>query len=222
VGENATLLERTDGLTFTGPGGVAWSQLRCGLSGAFQRTNTAVALTVLALARARWPCSPGAVRAGLAGVRWPGRLAVLGEAPLVVADGAHNPAGIEALVRELPALVGERPLTLVFAVMADKAWRAMLERLVPCARRAVVTRVGRRGLDTATLAAGLAGRLPAEVVVDPRSAICRAVELAGREGAVVVTGSLFLVGEAYAALASGGPLFEPFQGWGDGGTQTAP
>jgi dihydrofolate synthase/folylpolyglutamate synthase len=213
-----TLAPAPGGLRFTSGDGVRWEGLHLGLRGDFQHGNAAVALALLATIRDRFPCPVEAVRAGLGSVDWPGRLAVLREAPLVVADGAHNPAGVAALARELPALVGDRPVVLAFAVMADKAWRAMLDGLLPRARAAVVTRVGRRGLEPAALAAALAGRLPVTIEVDPRSAIRAGCAAAGPGGALVVTGSLFLVGEAYSEL--GGPgfsLFKPWQAWeGDG------
>src|SRR5437867_6352589 len=128
VGVDATLAETPDGLVFRGPG-VTWDGLRLALRGPFQPGNAAVALTALALVRERFPCAPEAVRTGLAAVRWPGRLAVLCERPLVVVDGAHNPAGAATLAAELPGVVGDRRVELVFAVMADKDWRAMLAQI---------------------------------------------------------------------------------------------
>ncbi len=221
VGVDGVLAEAAGGLVFTGPGGVRWEGLPLALAGAFQRDNAAVALTVLALVREQLVCPAAAVRAGLARVRWPGRLAVLARDPLVVVDGAHNPAGVAALARELPTVVGDRPVTLVFAVMADKAWRAMLEQLVPGAQRVVVTRVGRRGLDPAVAADALGARR-AEAIADPRAAIAEALEHAGPRGAVVITGSLFLAGVAYEVLGGGRPLFEPWQGWEGDGRDSAP
>src|SRR5204862_4088266 len=138
VGIEAALAEAPGGLVFRGPG-VTWDRLRLALPGTFQQDNAAVALTVLALARGRFPCAPEAVRAGLAAVRWPGRLAVLRERPLVVVDGAHNPAGATTLAAELPGVVGDRRVVLVFAVMADKDWRAR-----PGSRRAPQTPSARR------------------------------------------------------------------------------
>src|SRR5262249_8867471 len=82
-----------------------------------------------------------------------GRLAVVGRAPLVLLDGAHNAAGIEALLGELPRIVGGRPLDLVFAVMADKDRLAMLAPLLRSVRRAILTRVGRRGASPDDVAA---------------------------------------------------------------------
>jgi dihydrofolate synthase/folylpolyglutamate synthase len=213
------LADGSSGLCFDGPEGVRWDGLRLALGGAFQRDNAAVALTALAQVRDRLPCPLAAVQEGLAQVRWPGRLTVLRAAPLVLVDGAHNPAGIAALARELPALLGCRRLTLVFAVMADKAWQTMLETLLPRVARVVVTRVGRRGLDPASLARALEGRLPVEVMAEPGAAIAAAVERADPDGAVLVCGSLFLVGEAYAALGMR-ELFPPWQAPGGDGTDT--
>lgn len=221
VPRDAAIEETDAGGVFRGPGGVVWDRLRLGLAGRFQRDNAAVALAMLALVRDRLPCPADAARAGLAGIRWPGRLAVLRRDPLVVVDGAHNPAGAEALARELPGLVGTRPVTLCFAVMADKAWRPMLEALLPLVDAVVVTRVGRRGLDPHAVAEALSDRVPIEAMADPRAAVRTAVERAGRAEAVVVCGSLFLAGEAYATLAPGG-LFEPWQSWNRDGTEAAP
>src|SRR5206468_8901430 len=151
AGADGALVDGGDGLVFRGPG-VEWDRLRLGLPGAFQRANAAVALLMLALGRGRFRCSADAVRSGLAGVRWPGRLAVVSRDPLVLLDGAHNADGIATLAAELPAVVGSRPLDLVFAAMADKRWDAMLSVLLRRVRSAVVTRVGRRGAATADLA----------------------------------------------------------------------
>ena len=218
VGADAALLESSGGLDFRGPGGVEWQGLGLALPGRFQRANATVALAMLALVRDRLPCSVDAVRHGLASAYWPGRLAVLDRSPLLIADGAHNPEGIATLADELPALVGDRPVTLVFAVMADKAWRTMTERLLPLVRRVVVTRVGRRGLDPQALACALADRVDVEAIGDPQSAITTALARTPVDGAILVTGSLFLVGEAYAhrGLKS---VFRPWQGWEQDGTE---
>jgi len=212
AGVDGVLVDGADGLVFRAPD-VLWDRLRLGLAGTFQRANVAVALLTLALARERFRCPADAVRRGLAEVRWPGRLAVVSREPLVVLDGAHNADGIAALAAELPAVVGDRPLDLVFAAMADKTWDTMLALLLPRVRSAIVTRVGRRGAAPADLAAAIHGRVPVESIDDARAAFRTACSRARAGDAVLVTGSLYLVGEAYAELerAGGvGPLFEPW------------
>jgi dihydrofolate synthase/folylpolyglutamate synthase len=196
---------------------VTWSELHVGLPGAFQRGNAELALLALAVARERWPLDEPAVRAGLAAVRWPGRLATVREAPRVVLDGAHNPAAVATLCAELPAVVGGRRVTLVFAAMEDKAWGDELACLLPHCAEVVLTRVGRRAEDPRRLASVVGTRRPVVVDDDPQRAVLGAIERAGPAGAVLVTGSLFLVGAAYAALAE--RPFETWHGWEGGGTE---
>jgi dihydrofolate synthase/folylpolyglutamate synthase len=218
--EDEMLVEEGPGVFAFRARGVAWHGLRLALGGRFQRDNAAVALLSLALVHARFACPPDAVRAGLAAVRWPGRLAVLRRDPLVVVDGAHNPAGMAALAAELASVLGGRRATLVFAVMADKDWRAMLAPLLPHVARAIVTRVGRRGAEPGAVAAVVAEHVPVRVVADARAALEAALADADSGEPVLVTGSLFLVGEAYAALAPGdGSLFEAWQPPGTDGTE---
>jgi dihydrofolate synthase/folylpolyglutamate synthase len=222
TGADARLEDGEGGLRFVGPGG-AWDRLRLALPGDFQRENAEVALTALQLAAPRFPVSVEHVRAGLAGARWPGRLEVVAERPLVILDGAHNPAGVARLARELPAVVGDRPLVLVFAAMADKAWEAMLEPLMPRVTRVLATRVGRRAADPAVLAGRLRARVPTETFADPRAAVRAALAGAASGEAVLVTGSLFLVGEAHAELGERNGrrrLFRPWNPQGPDATDT--
>ncbi len=215
AGRDVVLAPGDGGLVVTAPGGIRWDELTVGLPGAFQRANAEVALGLLAATQARLPTPIAAVRAGLRDVVWPGRLARVGRAPVVLLDGAHNPDAIAALAPELAGRRGR--LLVVMAVMADKAWEAMAGPLAAQAAAVFATRVGRRALDPETLAAALRGRVPVEIVADPRAAVRAALAAAGPDDTVLVTGSLFLVGEAYAELL--GPdarLFPVWQGWQDG------
>jgi dihydrofolate synthase/folylpolyglutamate synthase len=122
----------------------------------------------------------------------------VGDRPLVILDGAHNPAGAAALAEALPEVVGERRLVPVIGVLDDKDAAGMLRELLPLAEAVVFTRSANpRSLSPATLVA-LAGQLagpPAEAVSDPRAALARARELAGADGAVVATGSIYLIAD---------------------------
>ena len=125
----------------------------------------------------------------------PGRLDVVAHDPLVIHDGAHNPAGAEALADSLPAVIGgRRPLVGVVSVLDDKDAAAMLTALLPACDRVVFTRCANpRSLSPATLDS-LARKLdgpPAETVPEPVAAVGRARELAGPGGAVVATGSIY-------------------------------
>jgi dihydrofolate synthase / folylpolyglutamate synthase len=129
----------------------------------------------------------------------PGRLQAVAERPLTLHDGAHNPSGARALAEALPEVVGDRrPLVAVVAVLDDKDAAGMLRELLPACDRVVFTRsVHPRSLPPATLMtlSEQLGGPPAEVVGDARAAVDRARELAGPGGAVLATGSIYLIAD---------------------------
>ncbi len=176
------------------------SGLRVGLRGAHQRDNAAVALAMLE--QLEMPMPEPAIRSGLAGVRWPGRLEVVAGAPLLIVDGAHNPDGIETLVREVqPLLRGRGRLWLLFGVMRDKDWTAMVEAVAPLAGAVIATSVpSPRGELPERVAAAFGPLKPTEVMVDPVTALAALRRRAQPEDVIVVTGSLFLVGAVYPHL----------------------
>ena len=222
AGHDGELVEAAGVLAFRGPG-VSWSDLRLGMPGSFQRANAEVALLAIAALRDRLPCDDEAIRRGLESAVWPGRLAIVRRAPLVLLDGAHNPAGAAALARELPPLLARRPTTLVFAVMRDKEWRGILDRLLPHVQRLVVTRVGPRGADPTEVAAAIGDCVSVAVSADAHAAVADTVAAASSEEAVLITGSLYLVGEAYSTLAAPGEiLFQPWHAPESGATEPAP
>ena len=131
----------------------------------------------------------------------PGRLQRVAEAPLTIFDGAHNPSGMQALASALPDAIGDRPLFAVVSVLDDKDAAGMLRALLGNTAGAVFTSSSNpRALSPATLAslAAQLGGPPSEVVPDPRAAVARARELAGPGGAVVATGSIYLVADLLA------------------------
>jgi dihydrofolate synthase / folylpolyglutamate synthase len=165
--------------------------------GPVQRRNFALAMAA-AEAFLERPLDAEAVRSAADEVEIPGRLEVVGERPLMIHDGAHNPAGAAALAEALPELVAGRPLVGVFAVLDDKDAAGVLRELVPRCARAVLTRsLHPRSLPPATLAslAERASDVPVEIAPDARRALARARGLAGPDGAVLVTGSLHLISD---------------------------
>jgi dihydrofolate synthase / folylpolyglutamate synthase len=176
--------------------------------GRFQRQNFAVARA--AAEAFLGSLSADAVTAAAEAVRVPGRLELVSAGgPLVFHDGAHNPAGAAALAEALPEVVGRRRLVAVIGVLDDKDAAAMLRAILPLTDAAVYTRTSNpRSLPPATLEA-LAAQLggpPAECVAEPRAALERARALAGPDGAVIATGSIYLIAdlvrERHAARAS--------------------
>jgi dihydrofolate synthase/folylpolyglutamate synthase len=179
--------------------------LTIGLRGHHQRENAALALATAVALAPRFELPEAAMRAGLAQVRWPCRLEIVATQPLVVLDGAHNADGVDALCRELPSIANGRPIHLVFSVMRDKQWLPMVERLASIAASVTLTTVlPRRAEATGRLLPHFARRCPVEVVDKPQAALERARQRAGQNGAVVVTGSLFLVGALYSCCLQRG------------------
>jgi dihydrofolate synthase/folylpolyglutamate synthase len=157
----------------------------------YQRHNFEVAVTA---ARAIHAVSDDAVAVAAARAQVPGRLQIVGHDPLTLYDGAHNPSGIAALVGALPA----RDLVAVVSILDDKDASAMLRTLLPrCAGAVFTASSNRRALPPATLAslAAQLGGPPAEIEPDARRAVERARALAGPDGAVVATGSIYLVAD---------------------------
>ncbi len=93
-------------------------------------------------------------RQGLAKTRWPGRLEVIQQNPLVILDGAHNLKASQVLARYLSQTLSGRPLTLVIGILDDKPYEAMLKNLLPVAHRVIITRANiDRSLPTQVLVA---------------------------------------------------------------------
>jgi dihydrofolate synthase / folylpolyglutamate synthase len=170
--------------------------------GGFQRRNFAVAMAAAKAFLGR-TLDAAAVASAAAETRVPGRLDVVDGRPLTIHDGAHNPDGAAALATTLPEVVGARsPLVLVVAVLDDKDAAEMLAALLPLADGLVVTSCANpRALPPGTLAS-LAAKLggpEAEIVADPRAAVDRARALAGPDGAVLATGSIYLIADLVRA-----------------------
>jgi dihydrofolate synthase/folylpolyglutamate synthase len=175
--------------------------------GAFQRRNFALARCAADayLRHAGIPLSEAAVERAAATTDIPGRLQLVAQDPPTVFDGAHNPDAVAALVRSLPDVLTPAPLALVLGVLEDKDAASMLAALLPVSERAWFTAPpSGRALSPAALQS-LARQLGFDASVsEPQPA--RALEQAqswAREhaGAVLATGSVYLVGDLLGGLA---------------------
>jgi dihydrofolate synthase/folylpolyglutamate synthase len=171
--------------------------LECPLPGRHQRSNAALALGALELIGPAFPLAERAIRTGLHQTRWEGRLEILGRDPLLLVDGAHNPAGAAVLRRALREAFSYRRLWLIFGVLGDKDYRRMAGLLFPLAYQVVLTRPGSdRSLDLETLLP-VARAFHHRVLVreDPVEALQTVLARAGAEDLVCAAGSLYLVGD---------------------------
>jgi len=159
----------------------------CPLAGEHQVENARVA----AIALTELGVSPD----GIAATRWPGRLERVSEQPEIIIDGAHNPAGVRALVAYIRRFYSGRRIWLVYGALRDKAVAEMASMLFPLADRLILT------------APANARAMAPEDISAPDArvthSIAEAIPLlseAGPDDAIFITGSLYLAGEARALL----------------------
>lgn len=174
------------------------------LRGGYQVTNAATALAAAEILEQKgYSLAGGDLRRGLKDVKWPGRLEVLSRTPLLIMDGAHNPAALNRLAETLPEYFNFKRLILVIGIMADKDIKAMLEALVPLASEVVLTRPSLpraaephklEELLRETRFSGVKTHREENI----RGALQKALALASPRDAVLVTGSLYTVSEARA------------------------
>jgi dihydrofolate synthase / folylpolyglutamate synthase len=169
-----------------------------GARGTFQRRNFAVARAAAKALLGR--LDEDAVRDAAASIRVPGRFEVVAEEPLTILDGAHNPGGMRALADSIGDV--HHPLVVVLSVLDDKDATSMLRALLPHADALICTsNANPRALPPATLASltnqlgGAASEMAPIVEPDPHRAVERARDLAGPEGAVLATGSIYLIAD---------------------------
>jgi len=165
----------------------------CPLAGEHQVDNAIVA--GLALRRLGYP--PG----GIATARWPGRLERVATNPDIILDGAHNPAGARALAAYLRRIDAGRTIRLIYGVMRDKPVHEMTAELFPLAASIVVTAPDN---TRAMPPDELIRQAAPHAQISPADNIAAALEAvrarARADEVIVITGSLFLVGEARALL----------------------
>lgn len=194
------------------------------LLGSYQPYNAALALTVAAVLRERgWDIPDEAAASGIAQARWPGRFEVVGEAPLTIIDGGHNPQGAEALAASLSDLLGEEGrgrVHFALGVLADKDYPAMARAVAPWAAsfsvyapaspralaaeelaacvREVVAEEGRYAV--AAVEANRAEDVPVTACATPADALRAARATAGPQDCAVAFGTLYAISDLMDAL----------------------
>ena len=151
----------------------------------YQRENAVLALTAAALLDI--DITAPEVRKALKNSMWKGRFETVSTHPRVILDGAHNTHGVEALTKSLKTM--KRPLVCVFAALRDKRGTMMAEMLDAVCDRLIVTEFDMYRADRAQtyLVDG------AQLITDWKEAIARAKEYAGKDGTVIITGSLYFI-----------------------------
>ena len=150
-----------------------------------------------------------AIRKGMRNVVWPGRMQIVDRNPIIMLDGAHNPGAARALADSIGKDSGYGRVILVVGIMEDKEILRVLRPTVSIADYVIYTKPAYwRAADPEVLMRKTAflGK-PGEAVPELIAAIKKAKEMAGSEDLILVTGSLFTVGEALAHFEGGKPEF---------------
>ena len=181
--------------------GLKWrlDNLQLPLAGRHQLLNAATALGALEVLKemGRLHLTTEQVQEGLSKTRWPGRLEWFSEHPPVLLDGAHNNAGIVSLRKALQEEYTYKRLIIVLGIMADKDLWGMLHRLAPLADHIILTRPRYERAAEPESLREMAGEFAnrTELIRSVRQALERAMTMATSEDLVVVTGSLYFIGE---------------------------
>ena len=169
--------------------------------GDHQKTNAAVALATVAVLQRIIPVTEKQIRAGLALAKWPGRLQLIPKKSggKILLDGAHNPDGADALARTLRKSFKFRR-TLILGVLEDKNWRQICRTLAPLAVRILTVPVASERTASAAALAAACRPANARAEIIACSSLTEALEKSRADVFVIVTGSLYLVGEALERL----------------------
>jgi dihydrofolate synthase/folylpolyglutamate synthase len=179
----------------------------------YQIQNAAVAIGIIEeLQRQGMPISETHLLDGIAKSRWDGRFSLVRTTPNIVLDGAHNPAAARALAESLPAL-DPTPHTerrgkhwLIFGVMRDKNVKEILDPLIGWADEVILTRPNiARAEEPTNLAECLPSGFPYTIMPTFHDAIASVEPHLGADDVLLITGSLYLIGEAKAWFDGSAP-----------------
>ena len=172
--------------------------LECPLLGAHQAENVAVAIGLTGLLGQQgvsvcWE----AIVEGVRSVRWPGRFQIVRRNPHVILDGAHDETGAKALVATMQSLFPNRRVIMVFGMVRGHDVEAVAHELAPLADKVYITAASSpRAVDPSVIQQFVSGG----IVTPVARAVEEALREAGEEDIVLITGSLYVVGEAMTAL----------------------
>ena len=183
-----------------------WHHIQTPLLGHYQVQNTALVLAASELLiKDKVAISRESIKQGLTNTRWPGRLEIVSDNPLVILDGAHNLIAARNLAKFLAENLTKRRITLVIGILDDKPYGSMLKSLLPRCCRAIITRAKTdRALAPEKLYA-MAKKIISDVTIVPdvAGAAKNAIENAGPDDVICIAGSLYVVGEAKEAIEKG-------------------
>jgi dihydrofolate synthase/folylpolyglutamate synthase len=171
------------------------------LAGGHQKRNATLALATVEILQKLIPVSKSQIVVGLKNVHWPGRLQLIEKGGRkFLLDGAHNVAGVTALREAMESSFSSGKKTLVLGILGDKDWRPICEMLAPLAEMIFTVAVSSNRTANPEELADICRRINPRAKVSVCDSLAEAAEKAPAENLTVITGSLYLVGEALELL----------------------
>lgn len=181
-----------------------WKQALIALAGSYQIANAALALEAVdALRRLGFTLTDRQVYEGLAKAVWKGRFTLLATSPAVILDGAHNPGAAKELQRSLNLYFKGKKLYYIFGVFQDKDYKEVIRLTAPLAEHIITVQTPNnpRALSADRLKEAVSGINPSVEAADSiQEAVHIARNLAQKDDAIIIFGSLSFLGEAEKAL----------------------
>jgi dihydrofolate synthase/folylpolyglutamate synthase len=172
------------------------------LGGRHQRLNAALAVATVRAVEPHIPVAPETILKGLSDVHWPGRMQWVQRpgGQRILLDGAHNAASARALFTSFQDQFPAIQPALVFGVLGDKDWRSMAETLAPLARRLLLVPVNSERTQRPETLLPVCQAANRAATVEVCASLSAALAAAADEPFVLITGSLYLIGEAMERL----------------------
>ena len=172
------------------------------LPGEHQRLNAALAIATVRVLAARIPVSETAIRSGLSAVQWPGRLQQIKtkSGQTILLDGAHNPSGAIALRDAIAKHFPGKPFTLILGMLQDKEWTSICGILAPLSEKILIAPVSSNRTAAPEELERAARKANSGAKIMAMKSLAQALETAAQDSFVVITGSLYLIGEALELL----------------------
>lgn len=180
-----------------------YKELKLPLIGEHQLDNAAVVLTAVDVLRKKgWRITEQNIRDGLSDVVWHGRFEILRRDPLFIVDGGHNPQCIEALVKSVNKYLSDREITVLTGVLGDKDYHCMYKDAAKFAKEFITVTPGNpRALSSEKLSEYLKGfNKPVTSCDSIEDGVKTALKNTDKGGVILCYGSLYMLGEVYAAV----------------------
>lgn len=182
---------------------ICYENVKLPLVGAYQIQNCITVLNACAvLQKHGLSLSKSAILQGIAKTKWIGRMEFIQQKPLLLLDGAHNIDGITKLAETLPLYTQNKKITLLLGILQDKAFEAMIEKILPLVHQTVCTETGNHRKTNVSILQNITAKYQKPVFAEPdvEKAFLLAKQITKEQDMILCCGSLYLIGAIHSIL----------------------